>query len=301
MLELLKIINKLKYFKGGNKVDVCEKIFDSIEEDGIKINDEIYTLVLKEFEETTKIKNAFLRFNTQSDNVRNLKEQYIYNSKYTELFFKILAKHDYYMKGEIKDAMFDLGHLKNPNRNKKIIRKLLNSPIIQDISFNGKNEFTIISKEYGKFVFELASYYFRENKSVIDYMKNNSLPCRCHDHTYFLSKQFDDFFAITSLCQNYFKDTYYHHSYTHYKDSNLIIDLCHNAIIDKDMYYGIFEPQEISVILNSKVKEELALTNQKTDQPSNRCYLLKIALYKEYLNSIGYQGTIEEAPSMKRL
>ena len=75
--------------------------------------------------------------------------------------------------------------------------------------------------------------------------------------------------------------------------------MCYNSIIDKDEYYNIFEPRELSIIQNRKVKEELTITNEKTNQNRDRCQLLKITLYKQYLESIGYEGRLEEAPSTK--
>lgn len=66
--------------------------------------------------------------------------------------------------------------------------------------------------------------------------------------------------------------------------------------MDKEQYEQIFQPEEVSVILNSQVDKELALTSEKTEQYFARSGLLKIALYKEYLQSIGYEGSLEDAP-----
>lgn len=72
--------------------------------------------------------------------------------------------------------------------------------------------------------------------------------------------------------------------------------MCNNSIINREQYYKIFEPNELSVILNSNILAELKVTISKTGQPTNRCKLLQIALYKQYLKSIGYQGSLEDAP-----
>ena len=69
--------------------------------------------------------------------------------------------------------------------------------------------------------------------------------------------------------------------------------------MDKDKYYQLFQPQDISIIHNSSVQKELSLTRSKTQQPFDRCELLQIALYKQYLNSIGYEGSLDNAPSIK--
>lgn len=281
-------------------MDICYNIFKATQNE--EHDNVIFDLVLQEFLNSIDEGDKFIFDNSSTSlgKVKSLMNQYIYTSKYNKLFFEILAKNNYAMRHEIKDAMFSLGHLKNPKKNKAVIKKFLCSPIIQDISFNGKNKFTISSEQYGNIVMELASYYFRKDQIMKHYIKNNSLPNRCHDHAYFMSDIFADYYAITSLCKNYFNGTYYH-SYTHDTDRNVIIDLCYNSIVDKDQYYNIFQPQDISVILNSKVVEELSLTTLKTEQESNRCNLLKIALYKQYLNSIGYQDTLLKAPSTKSL
>lgn len=139
----------------------------------------------------------------------------------------------------------------------------MNSPIIQDIIFNGIDTFSIWSEQYGKFTFELASHYFKENRQVTYYMEHNPLPRRCHTHTYFISKILDDLYAITSLCSYYFQGQYYH-SYTLDQERNAIIDLCNNAIMDKNQYDCLFQPQEISVILGKHVAKELEITLENT-------------------------------------
>jgi len=275
-----------------------EKILQITHTKNIELNDKIFDIVLQEFLNRINTNINFNNCSTPTDKVLTLKEQYIYTSNYVKLFFEIIQKYNYNTKQEIKDAIFNLCHLKNPNKNKDIIKELLNSPIIDDISFNGKNEFVISSEQYGKFVVELASYYFKNNKKMSKYMKNNQLPNKCHNHAYFMSEVFNNFYAITSLCRYYFKGNYYH-SYTYDKEKNSIIDLCYNSIIDKESYYKIFEPKDISVILNSNVSKELELTNKKTDQYPFRCPLMKIALYKQYLNSIGFDGILEDAPPVK--
>lgn len=69
--------------------------------------------------------------------------------------------------------------------------------------------------------------------------------------------------------------------------------------MDKESYYEMFEPHDISVVLNSEVGEELRLTNLKSNQPFCRLEVLRIALYKQYLDSIGYHGNLADAPFVK--
>ncbi len=279
-------------------MDACDEILKKDEVDSYELNEKIYGQVLEDFlngiEEDYIFDNLF---ETSGEKVRTLKYE-LYTTEYIDYFFEILKKYNYRMKQEIKDAMFILGHLYNPNKNIEEIKRLLNSPVLDDISFNGKNIFTILSREYGKLSFELASYHFKDNLRMNFYIEHEQLPARCHHHVYYMSKTLPDLYAMTSLIPSYFKGNYYH-SYTYNKERNCIIDLCYNSIIDKDEYYNIFEPKELSIIQNRKVEEELRITNEKTNQNRDRCQLLKITLYKQYLESIGYEGRLEDAPSTK--
>lgn len=280
-------------------MDILDEILKTYELNSKKNNEDIFSNILEELSKKLGIlivyKNQFLSTRL----FFQLKYNYIYDSNYIEWFFNILSEYSYNMKNEIKDVMFSLGHLNDSNKNKEVIVKLLTSPIIQDISYDGKGTYTIYSENYGKFIFTLASHYYKENNIMHEYIKNEKLPHRCHEHAYFLSKLFGDLYAVTSICPAYFNETYYH-SYTFDVSENIIIDLCYNAIIDKDLYYQIFNPEEISVILNRKVNEEIKIIKNKTIQPTDRCQLLKIALYKQYLESINYKGSLEEAPTLKK-
>lgn len=277
-------------------MEICDNILNSVENKNIARNNDIYRIVLEEFcRESGKSFTFVDETACYGNKVRSLKEEYIYTSRYRELFFEILKRHGYFMRQEIKDAIFYLGNLENPNKNFDVINRYFNSPVIQDISFDGRSRFTIESDRYGKFVFELASILYDKNKKMKEYIEKNHLPNRCHNHAYFMSQIFPDFYAITSLCQSYFRGVYFH-SYTYDKESNLIIDLCSNAVINRDRYYSLFNPRDISVILNSDVDDELCDVLLNTSQPYDRCQLLKIALYKYYLNTIHYNGPLEDGP-----
>ena len=275
-------------------MDACEKILQEGEVKNYHLNEYICNLVLGEL--SNNIENSVLSREgiTGESKIRLLKDE-LNTPEDIAFFYEVLSKYNYNMTQDIIDAMSQLGHLSNPSQNKEVIEKLLHSPVIQDINFNGNNKFTITSQEYGDVDFVLASEYFRDNKKIANYIKKNSHLKRCHNHTYFMAEQNPDYYAITSLCQYLFKNTY-HHSYTCDKDNQTIIDLCYNSIMDKEQYEQIFQPEEVSVILNSQVDKELALTSEKTEQYFARSGLLKIALYKEYLQSIGYEGSLEDAP-----
>lgn len=280
-------------------MDIGLKLLEIGELKDLEKNNKICSLVIDEFQSRINENINFNDCETEEIKLKNLEFQYVYTSKYISLFFEILNKYNYNSRTEIRGAINYLGHLINPNENKETISLLLNSPTLQDISFNGVDKFLISSKQYGDFEFKLASEYFRNNKKVFEYMKEIK-PCDCHGNTYFMSDIFPDFYSITSLCPREFEG-YYHHSYAYYKDDDYIIDLRYNFVMKKDSYYKIYQPKEVSSILNRNVRTELSITNQKTNQYYRRCALLKIALYKEYLHGIGYEGNLEDAPDAKKL
>lgn len=259
------------------------------------LNSEIFDLVLKEFVSQVEIPLSLEKYDNPEEKVENLKLLYIYMSEYIDLFFEILKKKNYNMKDEIKKAAWWLMNLPDYNENKELIEKLLHSPVIQDVSFGKDHKFRIYSEEFGEFVFQPAIYYFADNNSVLRYIKNNRMSQNCHNNTYFLSKLFENFYSITSLCTRQFLNCY-HHSYTYNPYDDTIIDLSYKAVYEKNSFYNIFEPIEISRILNSEVEKELEFAILNTEQPERRCELLKIALYKEYLQKIGYTGAFEDAP-----
>lgn len=271
---------------------------ESNELQNISLNNEIYSLALRDFLSKVKTDLNLEKYQTPEEKLERLKIIYIYMSEHLDMFFEILKKYNYYMKKEIKNAAFWLMHLPDYNNNKELIKKLLKSPVIQDISFSPDHKFKIHSQIYGDFIFQPADYYFSNTDSIIDYMQQNTVARNCHNNTYFMSELFGDFYSITSVCRSPFLN-HYHHSYTYDPENDIIIDLCYKAVFEKKSYYDIFCPTEISVILNTEIDRELEITSTNTCQPQDRHHLLRIALYKEYLQKIGYTGSFEDAPNLR--
>lgn len=246
------------------------------------IFDEVLTEVMSKIDLAYQFDNNLASATTK---VRGIKES-LYQTKYNQVFFEILAKYDYNMRTEIIDTVHYLSNLKNPNQNSEVIKRMLASPVIQDICFDGKSKFTITSEQYGQFIFELASYYFRKNQTVTDHMKKYPLAGGCHDHTYLLSRVLEDYYAVTSMARYFFKGGYYH-SYSLNPNEMLVIDLSCNAIVPAKNYYNIFQPQEISAIPNRQVDEQINYVNFASEQPFERADLLKIALYKQVIKQYG--------------
>ena len=253
-------------------------ILEEIDEKGREENEQIYKKVYDEFIETTG-ENYRLYYNKYSDRVREIKDNYIYTSKYNKLFFELLEKYNYHMEQEILDAIFDIVYEK---RNKdKIIKKYILSPVINDISLEERGKIKIYST-FGDFNYILAEEYFKDNKLISNYMKKNQLRNRCHDNTYFLSRVLKEYYTIASLCKSYFTG-YFHHSYTYDNKNNYIIDLCRKSLIDKKEFDRLYEPKEIIRIKNSDVEKKIEFINRKTNM-YDICEILKIALYEESNN-----------------
>ena len=300
-MELVRDLDKELEKIGLDKE--LEEIFRG-EFDSAIIIEEKSSLVLRDYMAATDKQFYFIDPSvSELDKMANLKNDYVYLSSDCELFLDILNSYNYNMMNDIRCAVRILGNLEEPNVNKKVIEKLLNSPVIQDISFNGLDQYTIFSDRYGSVSFNLAREYFKDNLSVLFYMGDDKLVGMCHYNTKYLTYLFPEFYAVTSLCKSYFDMSYYH-SYTYDKKSDKIIDLCYNLVMDKDVYYDLNVPDEVSVILNSEVDRQYNLIDGcKTTSTNSSGFvpLLKIALYKQYLDSIGYCGDLESAPVISKV
>lgn len=184
--------------------------------------------------------------------------------------------------------MKSLSTLENPNQNKEVIKDFLLTPLIDDISFNGKDTFTIISEKLGNLTFRLANKYFQNNPKIVDYIKKEELETYCHKHTEFLAETLPEFYSITSLCDYYFKGSFYH-SYSYNKQENVAIDLCCNAVLnigDLNHFYGA---KEIMRIPNKELDLFYQEMLKNTKQPKKRYKIIKMALYEQLK-----QLTVEE-------
>jgi len=259
-----------------------DKILENIEYKCIEDNEEIARLVITETLREMNINIKFLEDDFFIQRLNKLKREYIYESENIDVFFEILEKYGYNSKHEIIGAINRLGNLPDPKKNSELIHKLINSPYIDDITFDGREQFKISSSWFGDINFKLASARYKHNKEMVKYIKNNPLPGRCHNHTLFIRAIFPSYYAVTALCPAPFRGKYYH-SFSYDSNNKNVIDLCSNAVVSEQQYKFIFEPSLVSVILNSQISEELRITKEKTNQPIERQALLKIALYKQLL------------------
>lgn len=107
--------------------------------------------------------------------------------QYISLFYKTLNQFGYDTREDIRTSIAYLGQLNNPYQNKEIIKYLLASPVIQDISYDEKGQFTIYSEKYGKISFFLAHIYFKDNNAITMHLKKSPLENHCFAHTDFLA------------------------------------------------------------------------------------------------------------------
>ena len=257
------------------------ELLESIDKKGKNLDDELYKKVYDEFCEKTKIQFNKKGFNTYGDIVRDIKDNYVYTSEYTDLFFDILKKYNYNLEHEITDAIFDIVYSKNSYEQNNTIKKYMFSPIIKDISIENKGKINIYST-FGDFEYILADYYFKGNKQIHNYLKTHQLRNRCHDNTYFLSKTLKDSYTIVSLCKAYFQGMY-HHSYTYDKETGLIIDLCRKSLIKKDDFDKLYKPKEIIRLKNKNINNILEVVDRNLPY-NDLCQILRIGLYYEINN-----------------
>lgn len=136
--------------------DCLEDLFKHYEKDGITANSKKAKAILEEYLAYTNENFTFIGNSLPINKVLALKNEYIYTSEDYQFFFELLEKYHYDMTNEIRDVIRTLGNLEDPNKNRETIETFLHSPIIQDITYNGKDKYIIESEKYGKFEFLLA-------------------------------------------------------------------------------------------------------------------------------------------------
>ena len=279
-------------------MDNCWELLKKNELNDNKKRERLCKLIYKDFLKISDKKYNISIWDSYQMIILILKSR-MYSSYEIDKFFNILEKYNYNMHWEIKDAIYHLSFLKNPNDNIKAINLLLNSPVIDDIRFNGKDTFEIVSDEYGKFSFHLATKYLNNN-DITDYINKNGFKPICHIHTYNMSKWYPNWYTITSHLEERILGKFYH-SYTYDSDRDVVIDLRSNCVMDKESYDRLYYTNCISKTLNNRIDSEAEIINQKIKLKKVTAKVLRIALYKEYLNSIGYTGSLEDAPSLRKV
>lgn len=157
-------------------MDRCGEMYESIEGVEERKENQKAHLVLQEFSGKTGIDIEYNESITSAMAELELLKQNISDfPEYIPIFYEILKKYGYSSKADIKECILYLGGLENPSKNREIINILLSSPLIEDISYDGKGQFTIYNENYGNISFQQANTFFNDNKDVIQYLKKTSL------------------------------------------------------------------------------------------------------------------------------
>lgn len=249
----------------------------------IEINQEIYELILNQFQRRIK-RNLIDPFAVESseDKIRFLRNSHLLSEEEKSSLFHLMLLYGYYEKLELRDALATLTHLKNPNQNYSIIQELLYSPIVDDISFNGTDLFTIYSQKYGTFSTQLASVVFQNEPNIKHYMEQNDCSKQCQMNTFFLALAKPDYDTVGTQCRYYFKGSYYHF-YSYDQVHNQVIDLTLNSVMSKEQYEKLLEPRIILQRANYHLFEQMNGIKKKLEQhPSIRLTPLEyLTLYEQ--------------------
>ncbi len=104
----------------------------------------------------------------------------------------------------------------------------------------------------------------------------------CHFHTKTLTEMYPHLYSTTSLVASMYDNTSYYHTYCVDKDSNEVIDLCYDMIMDKEQYYKLFKCQEIFQVEGSKLGYAGELAYQVPDLAQKE-FPIASTLYQQYI------------------
>jgi len=144
---------------------------------------------------------------------------------------------------------------------------------IKNIEYNPTDHsYTIYGQtEDEVYTFYRADDYFSDNLSLCWYISKNAGYNICHEYTETLQKYLPEGISITSKCPRLTTDGYYTHSYTELGDK--IVDLSSRLVMDKDMYYKLMQPEELSRIKNSEMHLYESLAEKLLAPDPRREYL----------------------------
>ena len=257
------------------------QIFDVFENNSNKIINKIALDVLTDDELYDVSSLLFFDFNNPVNQLYYLK-YYLYDKEAKGILFNVLNKYDYNRNDEIIDFIKDLNVLSNGKRNEAVKFKYINSPYIDDIRFS-KDSIEIISSELGDYLIVPAHYYFKNNPNIIRYIENEKLQSMCHKHVEFLTAINSSFYSITSLCNRRFYNYKYYHSYCYEKNTNKIIDLCHNLVMDKEFYDILFNTEEVFKVEGKDLKKAYFIAWSHDFSLNKKFESIASTLFQQYI------------------
>ena len=277
----------------------CQERYDDVENKRISYYNQQSERIIRAFRKIFPYRIVFREEISEIPGLQfdDLKNEMLYYPDYIKSFYEIVTRFGYNEIGMIKDSIELLGLLKNPNQNKDIIHRLLQLPVIDDISFDSKDTFSIFSEKLGDFHFTLVTEALKDNQELMEYLEEAPFAHLCYLHTAILSQYFKDNFSEVSLCRDTFGNHYYH-AYSISPDRKTIFDLTYNGIFSLEDYERLENPSPIYSEQYERLILDIgyALDNSGLDPDTE--WLLQAALYRTYLDKIDYHGPMREAPKV---
>lgn len=99
-----------------------------------------------------------------------------------------------------------------------------------------------------------------------------------------MTEQYPNLYAVTTKCLSSFANYRYYHSYAYDESNDIVIDLCLNAIMNREDYERLQHPIIVSQIQGKDIDTEFANIDKSFyDLSEINTRLLIIALHKEYM------------------
>ena len=194
--------------------------------------------------------------------------------------FSLLKENNYNINFEIIDFLFVFR-----KDQVQALQMYSKSPYINKIQLKG-NECEIDSN-MGEFSFKMASskhyellnYYFMCNVLLSKIANGQGL---CHFHTKTLTQMHPYLYSTTSLVSSMYDNVSYYHTYCVDKDTDEVIDLCYDMIMDREQYYKLFKCQEVFQVEGSKLEYAGELAYQVPDLAQKELPIAS-TLYQQYI------------------
>ena len=268
----------------------------------VTINEILEEFETKQIREVQRISNNIIK----SDELINISEElllptvnpssdlyslkyYLYDKKEKEELFKLLEKNNYNKEYEIKDLIVEITNYYSNKNNYLIKNKYINSPYIDKIDCTPKY-LEIESKELGNYSMQFASDYFSKNRNVSLYISQSSLLNKCHKHVEFLINNYPELYSITSLCTSRFNNLTFYHSYCYLEKSNLIIDLTHNLIMNKNEYDRLFKTEEVFRVKGKDLNKARLIATKYDLSLIKKYKAISATLFQQYIWENGFKS-----------
>lgn len=211
----------------------------------------------------------------------SLVEHLVFEEAYQEFVLALLGNKHFYMKSFIKSLIKEIGNAKDRFEAEIIIDKYLKLPIINNVKFNGIDEYCV-QTAYGDYPFLLADQVLND-QDLIEYMQAEDRRDICHYNATTLVNNYDDLYTICSLCHRYFIGGYYH-SYGFIEQKDCVLDICSKMLMKKRVFDDLYGTREILFMRNDKLKQlyfdKVKGIESKLEDES----VLKCALYMQSLS-----------------